>query len=139
MVLLKEEQVLLEAEDQMWSARERTIIARTKQYLEVSYSATVEVGELEHLLGHDDVDVDFRRLLKEARDERGGEIFETFSTFCTDGLSELMVADRSRWDKYKKKMERTMETKIRRPLQVKDGGKKARTAESRLEFDRKKG
>ena len=29
-----EEQVRFEVEDQMWSAKERTIIARTKQYLE---------------------------------------------------------------------------------------------------------
>ena len=57
-------------EDQMWSAKERMIIARTKQYLEESYSVKVEVEELENLLGLDDVDVDFRRILKEARDER---------------------------------------------------------------------
>ena len=66
----EEEQVLLGAEDQMWSAKERTIIARTKQYLERSYSVKVEVEELEDLLGPDDVDVDLRRLLKEARDEK---------------------------------------------------------------------
>ena len=83
----------------MWSARERTILARTKQYLEESYSVQVEVEELEDLLGPDDVDVDFRRILKEARDERGCETFESFST---DGLSEFLVASRSRWDKYKR-------------------------------------
>ena len=88
------------------SARERTIIARTKQYLEESYSVKVEVEEeLEDLLGPEDVDVDFRRILKEARDGRVCEIFETFST---DGLSEYLVASRSRWDKVQKKLERTM-------------------------------
>ena len=35
----------------MWSAKERTIIARTKQYLEESYSVKVEAEELEELLG----------------------------------------------------------------------------------------
>ena len=96
----EEEQGILGAEDQMWSAKERTIIARTKQFLERSYSEKVEVEELEDLLGPDDVDVAFRRILKEANDERGFEIFETFST---DGLSEVLVANRSRWDKYKRK------------------------------------
>ena len=96
----EEEQGLHGAEDQMWSAKERTIIARKKQILERGYSVKVEVEELEALLGPDDVDVDFRRILEEARDERGCDFFETFST---DGLSELLVANRSRWDKYKRK------------------------------------
>ena len=91
---------LLGAEDQMWIAKERTIIARPKQYLERNCSAKVEVEELEDLLGPDDVDVDFRRIVKETRDEIGCEMFETFST---DGLSEFLVASRSRWDKYKRK------------------------------------
>ena len=60
------------------SARERTILARTKQYLERSHSVKVEVEELEELLGPEDVDVDFRRILKEARDERGRDIFGDF-------------------------------------------------------------
>ena len=51
--------------------KKRTIIARTKQYLEESFSVKVEVEELEELLGPDDVDVDFRRIMREARDERG--------------------------------------------------------------------
>ena len=46
-----EEQERFEVEDQMWSARERTIIATTKQYLEESYSEKVEVGELENSAG----------------------------------------------------------------------------------------
>ena len=66
----EEEQELFVVEDQMWCARERTIIARTKQYLEESCSEKVEVEELEDLLGPDDVDVDFRRILEEARDEK---------------------------------------------------------------------
>ena len=95
----EEEQGLLGVEDQVLSAKERTIVARTKQHLERSYSVKVEVEELD-LLRSDDVDVDFRRILQEARDERGCEILETVST---DGLSEFLVASRSRWDKYERK------------------------------------
>ena len=40
----------------------------------------------------------FRRILKEARDERGRKIFKTFSS---DDLS-FLVAEWSRWDKYKR-------------------------------------
>ena len=47
-------------EDQTWSARDRTVIAKTKQYLEESQSLKVEVEELEPLLGPDDSDVDVR-------------------------------------------------------------------------------
>ena len=53
-----------EEEGRGWNARERTIIARIKQYLERSFSVKVQVGP-------DDVDVDLRRILKEGRDERG--------------------------------------------------------------------
>ena len=66
----EEEQGRSVVEDQMWSARERTIIARTGLYLGESYSVKVEVEELEDLLGPDDVDVDFRRIPEEARDEK---------------------------------------------------------------------
>ena len=92
------EQGSYEGEGRGWSARERTNIARTKQCLERSYSAKVRVEELEDPLGPEDVDVDFRRILKEARDERGRKIFETFSS---NDMS-FLVADRSRWDKYKR-------------------------------------
>ena len=73
-----------------WSAKERTLIARTKQFLERSHSVKVQVEELEDLLGPEDVDVDFRRILKEARDEKGRKIFETFSS---DGLIDFLVAE----------------------------------------------
>ena len=58
----------------------------------------VQVEELEDLLGLEDVGVDYRRILKEARSERGRKFFETFSL---DGLGDFMVAEWSRWDKYK--------------------------------------
>ena len=64
------EQERYEVEGWGWSARERTLIARTKQFLERSHSVKVQVEGLESLLGPEDVDVDFRRILKEARDER---------------------------------------------------------------------
>ena len=51
----------------------------------------VEVEELEDLLGPEDVDVDFRRIMKEARYGRGRDIFETFSS---DGLSNFLVGGR---------------------------------------------
>ena len=70
-----EEQGRFEAENQMWSTRERTIIARTKQYMEVRKSIKVDIEELETLLGADDIDVDFRRILEEARDEKRCAIF----------------------------------------------------------------
>ena len=55
----------------MWSARERTIISRTKQCLEERKTIKVDIEELETLLGPDDIDVDFRRILEEARVEKG--------------------------------------------------------------------
>ena len=75
-----------EEEGRGWNARERTIIARTKQFLERSRSEKVQVEALEALLGPDDVDGDRRRILKEARDEQGRRIFETFSS---NGMSCL--------------------------------------------------
>ena len=87
-----------EQEGRGWNARERTIIARTKQFLERSFSVKVRVEAPEALLGPEDVDVDFRQILKEARDERGRKIFESFSS---DDPS-LLVVERPRWDKYRK-------------------------------------
>ena len=109
-------------EDQVWNARERTIIARTKQYLEGSYRVKVEVEELEDLLGPDDVDVDFRRIL-----------------LGTDGPSKFVVVSRSRWDKHQRKWKRTLEDTIRRPLQVMDGGKRAWNSRVWLELGGTKG
>ena len=56
-----------EEEGRGWNARERTIIARTKEYLERSFSVKVQIEASEALLGPVDVDVDLRRILKEAR------------------------------------------------------------------------
>ena len=66
-------------EDQIWNARDRTVIAKMEQYLGKSDSMNVEVEELESLLGPEDSKVDYRRILKEARNKQGCVIFETFS------------------------------------------------------------
>ena len=76
----------------------KTIIARIKQYLERSFSVKVQVEALEALLGPEDVDVHLRRILKDARDEQGRWVFETFGS---EDLS-FVVGDWSRWDKYKR-------------------------------------
>ena len=55
----EEEQGHFEVEDQMWSAKDRTIIAKTKRYLEESKSLKMEIEELDSLLGPDDTEVDF--------------------------------------------------------------------------------
>ena len=59
----------------------------------------VRIEELQDLLGPEDVDVDLIRILKDAGDERGLNIFETFSA---DGPSNFLIAEWSRWDKYKR-------------------------------------
>ena len=58
-------------EDQIWSARDGTVIARTKQYLEESKSSKVEVEELESLLGTEHSDVDFRRIFGRSKEQKG--------------------------------------------------------------------
>ena len=61
----------------------------------------MEVEELESLLRPDDSDVDFRRILEEARDKKGCAISEIFSS---DGPSEFLVVSRTRWDEHQRKM-----------------------------------
>ena len=65
----EEEQGHFEVEEQIWSARDRKVIARTKQYLEENKILKVEVEELESLLGPQDSDVDFRPILEGARNK----------------------------------------------------------------------
>ena len=45
----EERQWQVEVEDQIWDARDRTVIVKTKQYLEESDSMKVEVEELGRL------------------------------------------------------------------------------------------
>ena len=96
------EQGHFEVEDQMWSARDRTINAKTKQYLEERKSLKVNIEELESLLGPDDTDVDFRRILEEARDKKGCAVFETFSS---DGPSEFLVVSGTQGDKHPRRLD----------------------------------
>ena len=63
----EEEQGHFEEENQMWSARDKAVIAKTKQYLEERECSKVEIEELESLLGPDDTEVDFRRILGQKR------------------------------------------------------------------------
>ena len=70
----EERQRHVEVEEQIWNAPDRTVVAKTKQYLEESDSVTVEVEELESLLGPEDSDVDFRRMLEEARNKQGRDL-----------------------------------------------------------------
>ena len=95
---------------------------KTKQYLKESESLKVEIEELESLLGPDDTDVDFRRILEEARDEKGCVILETFST---DGPSELILGGQSfARGQAPQEPERTVTAKIRPLHQVQDSGKR---------------
>ena len=74
----EEEQGHFEVEDQIWSASDRF---------------GVRVPE--------DSDVDFKRILEEARNEKGCAIFETFSS---EGPSELLVVSRLRWDEHQRRL-----------------------------------
>ena len=79
--------------------------------------------------------LDFRRFLKEARDERGCEIFETFST---DGLDEFLMSI-GRYGTSTKENGTHHKNKIRRSLQVKDGDKKVRSSRESAGVRQKKG
>ena len=99
--IIRKEQEHFEVEDQMWSARDRTIIAKTKQYLEERKSLKVEIEELESLVGPEDTDVYFRRIREKNKGRKW--LHDIFETFSTDGPSEFLVVSRSRWDKYQNK------------------------------------
>ena len=59
-----------EVEGRGWNARERTIIARTKQFLERSHCVKVQVEAFRRPVGSQKMLMwNFRRILKEARDE----------------------------------------------------------------------
>ena len=90
-----------------------------KNFLERSYSVKVRVEQLEGLMGPEDVDVDFRRILKEAPNETGRKIFETFSS---DNLS-FLVAGRDGTNTKERHGD-----KIRLHLEVMDGGEKTRNS-----------
>ena len=123
------------SEDQTWTARDRTGIARTKQYLEESKSLKAEVEELESFLGPDDSGVDFRRILEEAR--QGCAIFETFSS---EGPSEFLVVSGMRWDDEHQRRLNSQREELRSvQLTWKDSGKRPGRAACRVELVGKQG
>ena len=61
----------------------------------------MKAEELESLLGPDDLDVDFRRILNEARNKKGRTISETCSS---DGPSEFLVVSRARLDEHQRRL-----------------------------------
>ena len=95
----------------------------------------VEAEELEELFGPDDVDVDARRILKEARDAKGCATLETFSS---DGLSDFLAASRSRWDKYKRIWNAPWRQNSSASASEGWVAKRPGTAESRMEFGGKR-
>ena len=109
----EERQWQIEVWDQNCNARDRTVIARTKQYVEESGSMEVEVEELESLLGREDSDVDFRRVLEEAWNKQGRAIFETFNS---QEPSEFLVVSKARWDEHQRKMTVQKEELRRTPI-----------------------
>ena len=72
-----------------WNARERTIIAKIKQYLERSSRVKVQVEALEEQLGPDDVDVDLRRIR--------AKYFETFGSNDTSFKVAEWSSTRDGW------------------------------------------
>ena len=73
----------------------------------------VEVEELASLLGPEDSEVDFRRILEEARNKQGRAIFETFSS---EVPSEFLVVNRARWDEHQRKTSVQKEELRRSPI-----------------------
>ena len=63
----------------------------------------VEVEELEFLLGPEDSEVDFRRILEEARNKQGD-------------LCEFLVVSRARWREHRRKMSVQKEEMRRMPI-----------------------
>ena len=73
------------------------------------------VEELESLLGREDSEVDFRRILEEARNKKGRAIFETSSS---EGPSELLVVSRPRWDEHQRMLSEQKEEPRITPLKL---------------------
>ena len=82
-------------------------------------------------LGAEDVDLDFRRILKEARDEQGRRVFETFSS---NDMSSLVAEGRDGTNTKEHHGD-----KIRRPRKRWMAARSPGTADSQLEPSGKKG
>ena len=75
-----------------WTARDRTFIERMEQWLNGNDNMRVEIEELEFLLGPEDSEVDLKHILRSARRNKCGRIYEIFSS---KGQSEFLAASRS--------------------------------------------
>ena len=62
----------MEVQARIWSARERTVIAKMENYLDNNDDMKVEVGELELLMGPEVSEVDLMYILTLARRETVG-------------------------------------------------------------------
>ena len=69
----------LEAQQSIWSTRERLVIAAMNDYLDNSDDMKVEIEALELLMDPEDSELCRRYILTHAR-RRGSRIFEIFST-----------------------------------------------------------
>ena len=74
-------------EDQIWSARDRTVVAKIEQYLEESYSMKVEVEELKKHVFPSCKLPDWQGITKAKRS----------SKFCRQGEEEVCIASFARW------------------------------------------
>ena len=89
-------------------------LQESRQYLEEGFSMRVEVEELESLLGPEDSEVFFMRILEDARNKQGRATFETFQ--LRGAPSEFLVVSRARWDEHQRKMSVQKEELRRTPI-----------------------
>ena len=95
-----EEQGNFEVEDQVWTAEDRTIIAKTKQCLEDRKKHKGGYWRIGNSAGPRRHGGGFGNNPGRSKVRKGRAIFETFST---DGPSEFVVVSRSRWGKHQRK------------------------------------
>ena len=85
-------------------------------YLKENDNMKVEIEELELLHDPEDSEVDLRLFLRYARRKKGRRIFDIFSS---EGQSEVLVANRVRWDERDRELV-TQEEESRRKAQEVD-------------------
>ena len=68
----------MEDQESLWSARERSVVARMEQYLNASDCMKLEIDELELLLCPEDSEVNLRHLLRNAS-RRSVNVFVFFA------------------------------------------------------------
>ena len=81
-----------------WTARDRAVMARMKQYLDRIESLKVEIEELEYgLLGPEEAEVDMRHIAM------------LFHFFIGQGHSEFLAVGAARWNEYSRMLARQEE------------------------------